>query len=397
MNYSISKIIPYVRRYVLLGIYDVLDGERVPYQKKEDTVVAKAEVYGNLSTFSISAEEQEMGTELKVTMLQSCVGLSEQGKERAMTAVMDRIVQYLENERRINMDKKRAGVIKLLILAVVLVAAIITGFLTGAIQPDALASSWAFSADVLLRLVIMMAGVLFVEYLVELILGYCKPEAHRARSVITIIRSLLKYAAAIVILCWGLTIIGVNITVVLASVGVLTLIVGFSAESLIADLVTGLFMLFENQYNVGDIVEIGGFRGTVTDIGIRTTSITDASENIKVINNADMRNILNRSDRVSKSICDIPIPYKTDLEDLEAALPGLLDEIYKAHSDAMKAGPVYLGVQSLADSAVILRFCVDVREKDIYSAIRILNRELLLGFRRLGVECPFPQLDVHSR
>ena len=109
------------------------------------------------------------------------------------------------------MDKKRAGVIKLLILAVVLVAAIITGFLTGAIQPDALASSWAFSADVLLRLVIMMAGVLFVEYLVELILGYCKPEAHRARSVITIIRSLLKYAAAIVILCLGLTIIGVNI------------------------------------------------------------------------------------------------------------------------------------------------------------------------------------------
>ena len=98
MNYSISKIIPYVRRYVLLGIYDVLDGERVPYQKKEDTVVAKAEVYGNLSTFSISAEEQEMGTELKVTMLQSCVGLSEQGKERAMTALMDRIVQYLENE-----------------------------------------------------------------------------------------------------------------------------------------------------------------------------------------------------------------------------------------------------------------------------------------------------------
>ena len=102
------EIIPYVRRYVLLGIYDVLDGERVPYQKKEDTVVAKAEVYGNLSTFSISAEEQEMGTELKVTMLQSCVGLSEQGKERAMTAVMDRIVQYLENELLMN---NRAAII----------------------------------------------------------------------------------------------------------------------------------------------------------------------------------------------------------------------------------------------------------------------------------------------
>ena len=59
----------------------MLDGERVPYQKKEDTVVAKAEVYDNLSTFSISAEEQEMGTELKVTLLQPCEGLSKQGKE----------------------------------------------------------------------------------------------------------------------------------------------------------------------------------------------------------------------------------------------------------------------------------------------------------------------------
>ena len=171
------------------------------------------------------------------------------------------------------MDKKRAGVIKLLILAVVLVAAIITGFLTGAIQPDALASSWAFSADVLLAPCYhdgrgTVRGIPGRAYLGILqARGTSCPVGDYK-----IIRSLLKYAAAIVILCWGLTIIGVNITVVLASVGVLTLIVGFSAESLIADLVTGLFMLFENQYNVGDIVEIGGFRGTVTDIGIRTTS-----------------------------------------------------------------------------------------------------------------------------
>ena len=102
MNYSISKILPYVRRYVLLGIYDVLDGEGVPYQKEEDTVVAKAEVYGNLSVFSISAEAREVGTELKVTLLQPCEGLSAQGKERAMIAISDRIVQYLENELLMN-------------------------------------------------------------------------------------------------------------------------------------------------------------------------------------------------------------------------------------------------------------------------------------------------------
>lgn len=109
MNYSISKILPYVRRYVLLGIYDVLDGEGVPYQKEEDTIVAKAEVYGNLSVFSISAEAREVGTELKVTLLQPCEGLSEQGKERAMIAISDRIVQYLENELLMNNGTARTA------------------------------------------------------------------------------------------------------------------------------------------------------------------------------------------------------------------------------------------------------------------------------------------------
>ena len=186
-------------------------------------------------------------------------------------------------------------------------------------------------------------------------------------------------------------------TTIIASVGVLALIVGFSAESLIADVVTGTFMLLENQYNVGDIVEVNGFRGTVTSIGIRTTCITDTGDNVKIINNSEMKNILNRSDNYSKAVCDISIPYETDLEKLESELPKLLESIYKAHEDTMKKVPVYVGVQSLQDSGVLLRFVVEVSEKNIYSGMRILNHDLLLGFRKLGVECPFPQLDVHNK
>ena len=106
--------------------------------------------------------------------------------------------------------------------------------------------------------------------------------------------------------------------------------------------------------------------------------------------------ILNRSDRPSRSVSDIAIPYGTDLEVLEKKLPALLEEIREAHSDVMKETPVYLGVQELADSSVVLRFIVEVAEKDIYAGARLLNHDLLLGFRRLGVECPFPQLDVHT-
>ena len=148
---------------------------------------------------------------------------------------------------------------------------------------------------------------------------------------------------------------------------------------------------------MGDIVEVNGFRGTVKEIGIRTTSIMDVGGNVKIINNSEMKNILNRSDNISRAVSDIAIPYETDLEALEAKLPELMQAIYAQRADVMLAAPQYLGVQQLADSSVVLRFVVEVAEKDIYAGARILNRDLWLGFRKLGVECPFPQVDVHSK
>lgn len=245
-------------------------------------------------------------------------------------------------------------------------------------------------------LAIMVLAVTVAKQIVSLVLGVCSFENHRARTIVTIVKSVLQYVAWLVIICWGLHILGVDIGTIVASVGVLALIVGFGAESLIADVVTGLFMLIENQYNVGDIIEIDGYRGTVIAIGIRTTSVQDGSGNVKIINNSSMKNILNRSDNNSVSVADFAIPYDTDLRKLEENIPGILQNIYEAHTDMMEAVPEYVGVQSLGASEIVLRFVVDVREKDIYSAARVMNHDLLLAFRDVGVECPFPQLDVHT-
>ncbi len=247
-----------------------------------------------------------------------------------------------------------------------------------------------------MRVIAMGAGVIFCASLVILLLGMLKPKAHRGRTLVTLLSSLVRYVAALVILCWGLSMFGVDVNTIVASVGVVALIVGFGAESLIADLVTGIFMLFENQYNVGDIVEVNGFRGTVKDIGIRTTSIVDTGKNVKIVNNSDMKNILNRSDNASIAVATIDIPYPTDLEGLEKQIPTLMEEIYRNHSDIMLSAPRYLGVQELGASGITLKFIVEIEEADIFSAPRVLNHDLLLGFRRLGVECPYPQLDIHN-
>ena len=239
--------------------------------------------------------------------------------------------------------------------------------------------------------------VMFCANLLIFILSLFKPKSHRGRTLVTLLSSLTRYVAALVILCWDLSIFGVDVTTIVASVGVVALIVGFGAESLIADVVTGIFMLFENQYNVGDIVEVNGFRGTVKEIGIRTTQIIDTGKNVKIINNSDMKNILNRSDNASIAVSSIDVAYSTDLEELEKKLPKLMAEIYQAHTDIMLSEPKYLGVQELGASGVTLKFMVEVTEENIFSAPRVLNRDLLIGFKKLGVEIPFPQLDVHNR
>ena len=292
------------------------------------------------------------------------------------------------------MKNIKSAVVRLIVCAVILAVLIPTGILTGAFRFEDLKIS--FNASSVWRLFIMIFVVLAAETLAVVILGIPKPKNHRVRSVLSIVSSLLKYVAVIVILCWGLSILGVNVSTIVASVGIVALVVGFSAESLIADVVTGAFMIFENQYNVGDIVEVDGFRGTVTNIGIRTTSITDPGDNVKIVNNSDMKNILNRSDKLSRSVSVISVPYATDLEKLESQIPALMDKIYEKRADIFKAPPRYLGVDALADSSVVLKFVVNVDEKDIYSGARLLNRDLLLGFRSLGVECPFPQVDVHT-
>ena len=291
--------------------------------------------------------------------------------------------------------EKKTRIIRIIVCAAVLAVLIPLGFLTGLIKWNGFGNV-KMNLSIFVKLLIMIAGVIAVETLVVFILNLIKPKNHRLATVLTILASVMKYVAAIVILCWGLSIIGVNVSTIVASVGIVALVVGFSAESLISDMVTGAFMVFENQYNVGDIVEVGGFRGTVTNIGLRTTCITDPGGNVKIVNNSAMKNILNRADKPSRSGCEIAVPYGTDFEYLESRIPGLLQEIYHNHEEMMKAPPVYLGVNELADSGVILKFVVEVEEKNIFFGSRTLNHDLLLGFKKLGVECPFPQVDVHN-
>ena len=239
--------------------------------------------------------------------------------------------------------------------------------------------------------------IVFLAYLViRLILKLIGKASDRAKTVTGLIAGVLKYVAVIAAIVWALSILGVNTAAVLAGVGILGLILGFGAQSLIEDIITGIFIIFEGQYNIGDIIILDEFRGTVRDIGVRTTVIEDAGGNLKVVNNSDIRNFQNRSKNPSVAICEVAVAYETDLlklrELLEAELPKMLDK----HPDLYLAAPKYLGVDALADSGVNLKIAVSCTEANVFGARRMLTQDVRMLFMEKGVEIPFPQVVVHK-
>ena len=290
--------------------------------------------------------------------------------------------------------KKKSPLIRVLILLVIGVIVYVAARTTGLIES---LPKFEWNPERIVNGVLLLLILLVLEGIVSFVLGILKPKSNRARTMIALTKNIIRYAVILIAICVALTMLNVDIITILSGLGIIALIIGFGAESLIADVVTGMFILIDNQYNIGAIIEINGFRGTVTDISVRTTVITDVGGNVKIVNNSDMKNILNRSDHTSKSVAEFPIPYETDLEALEKQIPALLEEIRAAHPDLMKSTPEYLGIDSLGDSAVVLKFVVEVAEPDIYSGARVLNHDLFVGMRKLGVEVPFPQIDVHQK
>jgi small conductance mechanosensitive channel len=256
---------------------------------------------------------------------------------------------------------------------------------------DTFVLNWATVFQVIAIILMMILATALLRFIVQ----HIHAKNPKTRSFLTLINSALSYLTAIIGFFWCLSTLGVNLTAILASVGVLALIIGFGAQSLVEDLVTGVFLVFEDEFNVGDIIEAGGFRGTVESIGIRVTCLRDLGGNVKIINNSDLRNILNRSSQASWAATTVSVAYGTKIDELETKLAEFLPEIRQKYPEIFLEDPKYSGVQELADSGIVLQFGGAVDEKNIYAAPRILNRELLVFFDRVGVQIPFPQVVVH--
>ena len=218
-------------------------------------------------------------------------------------------------------------------------------------------------------------------------------ESKKTITVALLLLNLLKWIVAIASVFLIMGAWGADTTLMLASAGVLTLIIGLGSQALVQDILAGIFIVFEGDFQVGDIVIIDGWRGEVKAIGIRTTKLVDAGGNIKIMNNSDIRSIVNQTKELSVAKCYVSISYGDRIEKVEKIISDNLPAI-KEKIPAIVEGPFYKGVTELGESSVNLLFVAKCKESDIYQVQRDLNREIKIVFDDNNINIPFPQITV---
>ncbi len=215
----------------------------------------------------------------------------------------------------------------------------------------------------------------------------------KAKTILNLIYSLLKWIVIIAAILWILSVWGVNTSTLLAGAGIVALVIGLGAQSIIADVLAGIFIVIEGKYVVGDIVVIDGWRGKIVSIGIRTTELQDIGGNIKIINNSEIKSVVNQTKLMSVANVYINVTSKEPLEKVEKIILGALQDV-KNNIPAITENIIYKGVTKITDITTELLFGAKCYEEDLYQVQRDLHRELKLLLDKNGIESFAPPTYV---
>lgn len=221
----------------------------------------------------------------------------------------------------------------------------------------------------------------------------------RARAVTQVLRSVVAvivYGAMTVI---TLSIWGVNVGPMLASASVLGVALGFGAQSIVRDFLSGIFMLIEDQYGVGDIIEVGDTSGTVEAVGLRVTRIRDIEGVVWYLRNGEITQLGNQSQGWARAVLDIGVGYETNIDHAEEVLHEVAKQLYEEPEWAglILKEPQVWGVQELGDNAVTIRLVVTTAPLEQWKVARELRGRIKERFDQEAIEIPFPQQTVWYR
>lgn len=214
-------------------------------------------------------------------------------------------------------------------------------------------------------------------------------------TIISLIKNILKYLVYIFVILSILSVYGVNTSGILASLGIAGLVIGLALQDILADFVAGIFILFDDRYTIGDIVEINGFKGEVISFGLMSTKIKKNTGDILIIANSSFKEVINFSKTSTTLLINLDVSYDTDIDKLEKVLLELKDEVLKIKD--VVGNYNLLGINEFSDSSIKYLVSIECNANCQYQVKRDYYKLIKKVFDKNKIEIPYNKLDVNIR
>ncbi|MYH72072.1 MAG: mechanosensitive ion channel family protein [Acidimicrobiia bacterium] len=193
--------------------------------------------------------------------------------------------------------------------------------------------------------------------------------------------------------------LNIDLAPLIAGAGIAGLAVGFGAQSLVRDFLAGMFILIEDQFGVGDVVDVGDTSGTIEKVSLRTTTLRDVGGVVWTVPNGEIRRTANHSQLWSRAILDIGVSYDTDIDQASDIMKAVADELWHENDPDLTIleEPSVWGVQELGNDAVVIRLVVKTDPSEQWAVGRVLRARIKKAFDEANIEIPFPQRTVWIR
>jgi small conductance mechanosensitive channel len=216
---------------------------------------------------------------------------------------------------------------------------------------------------------------------------------NKKKTVLKLLRNIFKYVFIILTVLIILQIFGVNVTSIIAGLGIATAVIGLAFQDALKDIIMGFNIIIDDYYSVGDIITVGDIHGTVVELGLKATKIKDFdTDDIHVIGN---RNIVSSQKDSELILADVPMPYEESVETVEKALAEIM-EISK-NDEAMLKDITYVGISSYGDSAVYYRLKIYAEPQNKYQVRRNIYRIIKNEMDKRNISIPYMQVDIHNK
>jgi moderate conductance mechanosensitive channel len=221
----------------------------------------------------------------------------------------------------------------------------------------------------------------------------------RAQTMGTLLKSIVTGIVLAIVVTMMLGEIGVNIAPIIASAGILGLALGFGAQSLVSDFLSGIFMIFEDQYGVGDVVDLGEASGTVEAVSLRVTRLRDVNGTVWYVRNGEILRVGNMSQNWARTVLDVTVGYAEDLVQVRRVLQEVAHDLWDDEDfrGLVIEEPEVWGVESLGVDGVMVRVTLKTAPLEQWAVAREMRQRIKARFDIEGIEIPFPQRVVWHR